>query len=462
MKALLISDNKQDWELIRKLLRAHFKNIQLVCSINKEDTMNSASSDGPFGFFILDCNMREVDPNQLGLDLIDFTGERPFIFIGHEAVIKDRISQELFQSNEFNEQILRPLDRPDFLEEFREKMNNALRWAKDEEFEQSLEEVNPEDYIKMKIKAFFLYNQFPYDIYLAITPSTYIKIISANKRYTHSTLASYAKKNVKYLHIKKDEQLKYLENETMKCLKALKAMEPGHKDIYLLQLRSVTILHQYVIALGLTPSVLTLTNAIIESLNTTFAYKGSLSQILAEFPYFYEGIASKSILTSYISASIARKLGWDSETTKNKLAICSIIQDITLPEDSMGKINSEKSPLLKDYSEEEVEQFLQHPIAATEFAKQFTSYSDIDYIVECHHELPNRKGFPNKPTSSKLTQICAVFNTSQFIAAEIDGEELSNTFLSKVLKSMSRDYGHGVFKEILKITKSILKVKDID
>jgi hypothetical protein len=460
LKALLISDNKGDWELIRKLLKAHYKEIQLVCAINQNDAMNAASSDGPFGFFILDCNMREVDPDLLGLELIDFTGVRPLIFIGHEALIKDRISQKLFQSNEFNEQILRPLDRDDFLMEFREKINNALRWAKDEEFEQSLEEVNPDDYIKMKIKAFYLYNTFPYDIYLAITASTYIKIISANKIYSHSTLSTYAKKNIKFLHIKKDEQLKYLENETMKCLKALKSMEANHKDIYLLQLRSVTILHQYVLALGITPSVLTLTNSIIESIIKTFKYKQNLSTILIEYPLFYEGIASKSVLTGYISAGIAKKLDWESETTKSKLAICSILMDMTLPEDKMAKINSGKSPLLKEYKESDVDIFLNHPIAATEFAQQFTSYSDIDYIVECHHELPNRKGFPNRPTSSKLTQICAVFNTSQFIAAELDGEELSNTFLSKVLKSMSRDYGHGAFKEILKISKTILKVKD--
>jgi CheY-like chemotaxis protein len=460
VKTLLISDNKSDWELIRKLLRAHYKEIQLVCAINKSDAMNCASADGPFGFFILDCNMREVDPDELCLQLLDFTGDRPVIFIGHEAIIKDRISQELFTSNEFNEQILRPLDREDFLMEFREKINNTLRWAKDEEFEQSLEEVNPDDYIKMKIKAFFLYNHFPYDIYLAITPSTYIKIISANKPYSHSTLATYAKKNIKFLHIRKDEQLKYLENETSKCLKALVAMEPSHKDIYLLQLRSITILHQYVLALGITPSVILLTNTIIDSIIKTSAIKQELLSVLSEYPFHYEGIASKSLLTGYISSGIAKKLGWDSETTKGKLAICSLLQDITLPEDSLGKINSAKSPLLKNYKEQEVEEYLNHPIAATQLAQQFTTYSDIDYIVECHHETPNRKGFPNRPSSSKLTQICAVFNTSQYIAAEIDGEELSNTSLSKILKSMSRDYGHGVFKEILKITKKLLKVKD--
>ena len=125
----------------------------------------------------------------------------------------------------------------------------------------------------------------------------------------------------------------------------------------------------------------------------------------------------------------------------------------------MSKINSENSSMLQNYSEEEQELFFNHPLTAAEYAKQFTSYPDIDYIVESHHELPNRKGFPTKPTSSKLTKVCAVFNVSQFIAAEIDGAEPSNAILSKAVKTMSRDFSNGNFREVLNIIKSIFKIK---
>ncbi len=459
MKALLVSDNKDDWETIRNILKANYPKIELVCSINSSDAITVAGTDGPFGFFMLDCNMKEEDPNELGLSLVDFTGPRPIIFLGNEAMINDRISQELFATNEFNEKIHKPLDREDFLEEFKAKVNRSLSWAKEEEFEQSLEKVNPDDFIKMKLKAFYLYKTFPYDIFLAITSSTYIKIISADKPYTHSLLVTYAKKNIKFLHIKKDDQLKYLEGESLKCLKALRSISPTSGDIYLLQIRSMTVLHQYLIALGVTPTVLTLGNALADSVNTVFDEKTDLIQILAEYPYFYEGTASKSLLTAYICAAVAKKLSWESETVKKKLTICSILQDVSLPDEAMSKINSENSSMLQNYSEEEQELFFNHPLTAAEYAKQFTSYPDIDYIVESHHELPNRKGFPTKPTSSKLTKVCAVFNVSQFIAAEIDGAEPSNAILSKAVKTMSRDFSNGNFREVLNIIKSIFKIK---
>ena len=162
MKALLVSDNKDDWETIRNILKANYPKIELVCSINSSDAITVAGTDGPFGFFMLDCNMKEEDPNELGLSLVDFTGPRPIIFLGNEAMINDRISQELFATNEFNEKIHKPLDREDFLEEFKAKVNRSLSWAKEEEFEQSLEKVNPDDFIKMKLKAFYLYKTLKY------------------------------------------------------------------------------------------------------------------------------------------------------------------------------------------------------------------------------------------------------------------------------------------------------------
>ena len=117
----------------------------------------------------------------------------------------------------------------------------------------------------------------------------------------------------------------------------------------------------------------------------------------------------------------------------------------------IGKLN---------FKEEDLQAFFNHPNEAAKLSKQFSSYSDIDYIVESQHELPNRKGFPNRPSSSKLTQICAVFNTSQYVAAEIDGESPNNNHYAKIIKTMSKDFATGTFKETLNLLKNSLKVNE--
>ena len=458
MKTLVISENKSEWEVIKRILKASNPKIEVICAETVESAMDTASTNGPIGFFILDCDMREVDPNELGLNLVDLTGSRPFIFIGSAGTLNDRISQELFTNNSNNSQVQKPVTGEAFPDDINDAVEIALEWAKEEEFELALEEVEPSDYVGMKIKTFYLYNKFPHDIYLAITKSTYIKILSANKTYSNSTLHTYARKNVKYLYIKKDDQMKYLESEATKTLKALRAEPVASDNNYLLLLRAITIIHQFINAIGVTPLVLTVANAASDRMIDFYQQKYKLSDVLKSYPTFYEGIASKSLLTAFIAEGIGRAIGWDSITTKKKLALCAILHDISLPEETMSKINSANSPLLTMYKDDQVKLFLEHPIKAAEIAEQFTSFPDLDFIILNHHETPNRKGFPNKPSSQKLTQICSVFNVAQYIAAEIDGRDMSNELFNKTLKSMGRDYKFGVFKETLGKAKKVLVI----
>jgi len=456
LKVLLISEDTDIHEFIKRILKIKFPKLEVVSVLTVEESMTAAASDGPFAVFILDSDLKQVDPNALGLNLIEFTGERPIIFIGTESIFNDRITEGLFNSHELNDKAFKPFDREDFVKEIIQKMENGLAWILEQQREQSVEEINPDEYIPMKIKAFFLYQAFPYDVYIAITQKSYMKIINANTPYPHSLLTTYARKNIKFLHIKKDEQLQYLENETKKCLKQLKSIEAHDKDIYLALLRGITIMQQYMLALGVTASVHALVETISDCIVAHFKAVGKLSFILKNYPNFYEGVASKSLLTAFIAESLAWKIGWESNTTKKKLAICSLLQDITLSEDSLSKINSQSSEHFKGLSPEMQEAYNNHPISAADYSKQFTQYSDIDYIIESHHELPNRKGFPNRPAATKLTQICAVFNIAQYVAAAIDGEQITDNFLSKIHKSMSRDFNIGVFKEVMKVLKDNL------
>lgn len=333
MKTLIISESQEQRDHITRVLKISYPKIHAISAATVEQTMTSASSDGPFGFFIIDTELKEVDPTELGLNLIDFTGDRPIIFIGAKSS-HDRISQDLFQTNSHNSIIESSEINDEFSLDLNESITHALGWARQEEFEQSLEEVDADDFIAMKIKTFYLYTKFPHDIFLAITPTTYIKIISANKPYSNSTLATYARKNVKYLYIHKDEQIKYLETETLKCLKALRSENLTSANTYLTLLRSITILHQYVLALGVTPSVLTLANATTDRIIDFYQYKFNLSGIFFDYPVFYEGVASKSLLTAFIAESIGKAIGWEAISTKKKLAMAAILHDISLPEES--------------------------------------------------------------------------------------------------------------------------------
>lgn len=458
MKILAISENSAELEQLSRILRNQFKDVEVILARTKEEAMDHASVNGPFGFFALDVEAKDYDPDELGKDLIEFTGQRPLVFIGQQSFINDRITQELYQSNEYNESILKPFEREDFKDDLLNKVGSALNFAKQEEFAASIQDIQPEEFIPMKIKGFYLYKSFPYDIYMEIVKGKYIKILSADKPYTINTLVTYAKKNVKWLHIKKDDQLAYLEEETKKCIKAIKKAPPKSEDTILVALRSITLIHQSLLAIGVTPDVLNLTGLLAETIIEVVKKEPEIRNIYSKYPKIYSGIASKSLLTALTATSIVNRMGWDSVTTMTKLCVASILMDFTLTEEEMTHINSHLSPELDKFSEEDIESFLQHPLKAAEIAQQFTIFPDVDYLIENHHETPNRKGFPNRPNHSKLTVLSAVFNVSQYIAAEIDGKPIKKDLLLKSMKSISKDYYHGNFRDTLKTLKAMYEL----
>ena len=88
MKALIICDQFEEAERLKNITQAKFKNIKLIISNSLEMTMDIAASEGPFGFIVLDVDMKNMDPNAVGLDLIDFIGDRPFLFYVQSKFIK--------------------------------------------------------------------------------------------------------------------------------------------------------------------------------------------------------------------------------------------------------------------------------------------------------------------------------------------------------------------------------------
>jgi hypothetical protein len=459
LKALYVSENKNDQETLERVMANLFKDLELISVSTKEEAINIVASDGPFGMFIIDVELKKIEPEDISNLLIEIAGERPFIFLGHDAIISDRISQDLFQSNSYNDKLLKPLDRNDIVDDIKMKVSSTLEWAKEEEFESSIEEINSDDFISMKIKSFYLFNSFPYDIYLEVTSTQYIKILSANKNYSISTLAAYAKKNVKVLYIKKDEHLRYLEEESLKCLKAIKKISPNSNDVFIVLLKSITVFHQYMLALGLNPTILSLANGITDlTINVSEHYRG-LKDLFKQYPDLYEGISSKSLLTALIANRICKSMGWDSITTKKKLAMSALLHDYNLPEDSLTHINYISDPRIQNYSDKKVEEFHNHPLLVAEVARQFTVFPDIDYIIEHHHELPQKKGFPAQSPLTKLTAICGVFNTAQYLAAELDGKRLNAVLIQKIMRSMNRDFNAGNFKEPYIIIKKLFSSK---
>ena len=455
MKTLFVSEDKEVWEILQRLLKTIYgDNFGLTCTINLDDAIKYAIGNGPYDFLIIDADMKNATPEEVVYSISDISGNCPVLYTGNSTAIADRVSQELFERHENNEQLPKPLEK----DTLKPKIDSIIHFLNKVHLDESVIEGSSDLFIKMKIKNFYLYNVFGYDLFTEVTSTKFMRVLEANTTYTANYLNKYARKNIKHFYIKKDDHLDYLDREGSKCLVALKKTPLDHQKIYLLIMRCIMIFQEHLATLGSCDMSVRLANAINDKIIKLVATNYSFKELTKYYPQIYDGIASKCLLTAIISQILAEKLEWQSETTKKKLAMASIIMDFNLLDEKLAKVNDMKDLILNEYKKNSVEGFLHHSDKCAEIAAQFTQYPDVDFILRNHHELPNKKGFPHIPHPSKLTPICSVFNISQFIASKIDITEITQKNIDQIFKEMLKDYNHGNFKPTLKAAREFIVV----
>lgn len=415
--------------------------------------MEYISYEGPFGIILIDVSLRDDSPDQLAQDIIEFGGERPIIFLGDKMMLGDRVDPSLLD-HEINDFILKPYD----IDSFKEVIASGLEWAQAEEFEQSVEEFDRSELLPMKLRNFYLFKKLPYDVFLELTQTKFIRVITSDKPYTQSFLQYYSKRNVKFFYLKKNEYLRFLE-DSIELLK-LELSKPGLTITQVLrnQIKAALVIHQYLRTVGVSDSVIELVHIVIEKTDEVFTHAGGIKTILSHFPRLKQDFAEHSILTMYFCEIICEGLGWGSGLTRRKLGLASLLQDCTLSNEDLLKIQSLKDPQLEMFSEEDKKDFENHPQKAAELATYFSRFPETDFIILQHHELPNGEGFPHKLNSNKLTILSCVFAlSSQFVAKLVCSEKKDGTVFTETFHQFKATHKTGNFKDPLLALERMLK-----
>lgn len=453
MKALFVCDDKEEWALLNNLFKAHFAKVELVCALKAETAFEYLSYEGPFGLILIDAGTKSIEPSELARQALELVGDRPLIFLGDKVMIRDRVDEELIQNHDCNDVIYRPYD----LESFKEIIQTGLDWAKEEEFEQSVQEFERTELIPMKLRSFYLFDQLDYDVYVELTQTKFARVLSAGKPYTQSMIHAYAKKNVKFLYLKKNEYLRFLDDSINSLTQSLTINQNSVKKTLAIQIKSVVIIHQYINAVGVTDNLIELVQLLIQKTAEVSKASNGLKDVLSRFPRVGLDIAEHSILTMYVCESLCAFMGWSSEMTRAKLGLSSILQDCALSNENLLKINRLDDPYLDMFTEQERKEFEEHPHKAAEYANYFTGIPESDYLLRQHHELPNGEGFPGKMNANKLTLLsCTFILASHYCARLVSSKAKTNNLLQEVYLNFKLQYNTGNFKDpLMALEKSV-------
>lgn len=416
--------------------------------------MEFMTNDGPFSFVVVAIDNKNITVVDLYHSIIDTLGVRPFVFIGTMNSVKAQLTNDMVHNQQTNALVELPI----ILDEFKKAVTLAIDWVKKEEFEESILEFSRDDLHPMRLRNFYLFEQVPYDVYIELTATKFGKVISKDKFYSHQVIQNYSRKNIKYLYLRKDEHLKFLDTSIKNLLKIYEAKLSDRKKYLMLHLKSAFFMHQFIRAASVSDEVNKLAHYFIDSVSNLVRSYENISELLDSISESGNiTFAEQSVATAYVCERILLNMGWTADMTRGKLILASLLQDVSLGNDDLIKIRSINDPNLKMFSDEEQEDFKNHPQKAAHLSTFFNGFSDVDFILMEQHEHPTGDGFPKGLNSSGLTTISCIFILASNFVSRMALTPKSPTQHKDILTSMKRVYNTGNFKDPLKALEKALK-----
>lgn len=425
----------------------------MVVVTNEESLEKSLYYDGPFAFAILDVDIKMPDPKMIAEKITSIIGDRPIIFLGTQINLNARVEDQAYQKNPASDILTKPIN----VLRFYEVINKAYLWAKDLDFAESLIDVNPDDYLSIRIRSFYLYNIFPHDVYMEVTPEKFIKVLRRNQPYTHSEILKYIKRGIRVFYLKKDDQLKFLEDSIQELMN-IKLDYAQINEMICFHIESFAILQQYVRSFGVVASVQDFSEYVFTSIIKMFDYYlGDYKLILSRFPFRDGGLPEKSILVAYTCCALLKSLGWWADSTVRKMLLISQLHDVVLLDDDLIIVDDIHIDKFKNLSLEKQQLFLEHADKSAALANQFRRYPDCSFIIQQHHERADGSGFPNKLNALNITAFSCTFILAHCFATKLYVLGPHAISLDKIILELAENYDIGNFKEPLKNFTKYLK-----
>ncbi|CAM9872365.1 unnamed protein product, partial [Chrysoparadoxa australica] len=456
LKALFICDQKDEWTLLTNLFHAHFTGVELICALKGSEAIDTLSFDGPFGMIIIECGIKDADPTDLAEEIFDTVGPRPLLFVGTPAMIKDRVREGFFDQYE----MVSIYNKPYKPEEITTAIQDAINWAKQQEFEESIVEIDQANFLPLKLRNFYLYEKLPFDVYIELTKTKYILAIKANKNYTQSQIQDYQKRNIKTLYLEKNEHLSFLENSISKIQSTLrKGQFPSPSKHIQTIVAGVLVVHQYIRDVGVSETLKEFVDELINQLSVVFKKYNNLEELLLDFPMEHGDLAEQAVLKGLICEFLTLSLGWKSNLVKQKTGLSAILHDSLLEREEWATITYKDHPDLDFLSEEQRKNFIDHPKRAAEISRNFSQYTEVDFIIDQHHEQPDGSGFPLGLHTGKITQVSSVFILASNLVTHLVINGITAGTIRNILSGFSQLYNVGTFKEPLNELIKELKKK---
>lgn len=296
---------------------------------------------------------------------------------------------------------------------------------------------------------------FSFDCFIKLPNGKMIKVSRADGEDIIETFEKYKEKGVDKFYATKDDILEFLKIYQQRFTQ--KIFDPKTTERAKVESLSNTfeLTKQTFIKFGINPVTIDVAQKTALQGIQFIRNVPNLFHFFKDFKNSCSNEFMNMMLVNYMCSIILENFDWSSSEVKKKLSLAVLLSDITLGQEDFA--------LLRKYEDNDYDKLpdhiLNHPTEVAELIRGSRHYGvplEVAQIVEQHHELPNRKGFPNHLDHTRITLFSAIYIVSYHFVKEVSLHNFDFTKLDLIITRMNDLFQTGNFAKVLKVLLDVL------
>jgi hypothetical protein len=300
------------------------------------------------------------------------------------------------------------------------------------------------------------------DVYMKIGDQKYVKVMNEGEKFGPDEFEKFfTQKKAKYLYL---PRLPFLQLMTDVIFEAGSlTADPGSLTVDSAA-DATNAIFQSMQSLfeidGFTPQVQQMTLVAVTIAVSTLKKNPKLSELLGKLDKNRDSFLSwHSTAVSLIACKLATALDWKSDSTFQKLALASMLHDLTLPRDELARYHDGCAPG-ETPTDADRALIKSHPADAAALVNGMPDVpGEVAFIVQQHHENADGTGYPKGVGVKDISPIAALFVISHDLVSamylEPPGEFHMERYLFKC--ESEKRFTKGAFGQVFRGVMAKLK-----
>ncbi len=260
-------------------------------------------------------------------------------------------------------------------------------------------------------------------IYIRLSEKKFVKLFREGDVFNTEDLEKYYdEKKVEYLFLRRSETSEFITKFRSELEALLKRDDLRKEEGIQATEMAQEAIHELVHKVGFTEEVQELAKKNVELTLKTIGANPRLSDLIGKITREGSYISQHSALLAHVSCCVAKEMDWGSDATFSKLVLASYMHDIALQNPEIAKVNTlrELEEKKSSFPPEEAKSYHLHPAKGADVVRSFKEVpSDVDIIVQQHHERPNGSGFPRGLLFNYISPLSSLFIISHELTQDI-------------------------------------------